>query len=1322
MVKLKRILFSMIVFVCTQAESMGNGHTNLIANSGFEKDEKGIWPTGWRYEIVTSSGAEAEYIKSGKEGAEVYGGSRAVALRGGMNLADRWFMSNESLPQVVPGKSYRLSVWVKCENFENSGHARLSMNYLDQSRKSKGLPMAPSVTTSGNKGWHEISFNFKVPPNVYFIRPSLSMFCSGDELPAGARAVFDNVMLLSDPEPEGLKVDPVAYLTESDVESLMALSGVEREPIFGLKDFSGWKSVNGKVELKNAGQALHVICSFPEAGPVRLLPPRPLELPPDTQRIRTWLARVDGIFTVKFVLRDGQGVEHVVKSLNSYPFMGSPSSEGSRRQQQWSIWEQHYSVNISQPSEEELTRRVISEKLDQARRCLWPKPIRLEAVEIHPIRKSEEDHSLGAGESSDSEEVEVGARQPSSGRAEFWMVAPYVITRPELKTFYSWYNASRWRVGWDEPSVVFPDDFIELAGNYRYRLEIVKGYQGPILWRREGEFTVHRTGDPLRLFREAVIMPSLPKGFYTVLLKSWDESELLREQRFSFYVQQSSVQEAPPVLPIFEIETGQKNHVFPVGTEQATLNVKKEFVPAGAEQIVLKVEDWRGDEVFNRTFSVNESVEAEFRTRPVDYYASAAILDSNNRVLDRARLHFGVAYDSSSDAGFATPTSVDLSKAQISSEYNRPQMSVRFSTYPDAPWTPLYQLPYYDNWLTGQILSRGFRNVSLMLPWSDIEVLPGVHRWEEPDRRSRLAASLGLDITAWFGVLGKWPPWAPDWWWGDLKLSQFGRSDAVGSDMVRSRNSNPAMYDENGDYLFLRWYEAGIRHVRGDPAVTGYKMMIPSIGRIGLPRAGDESGATDYSDSVQKIFDAWLIKRGETPYPIPGHLYIPGAPQQNLGPDLSKEWQDLCRFSVENTQEIFKQILGLVRSLDPVRPVAVYRSLTPAFESLLPLMKESNAYFFDESAPNFFSNVHASMSDQAGVKFASENHFYMPSSREIVDANIFYGAIYNQGWSYSYRWHERHKGVESRFYDSLDYVAQAQPLIEQYASARGSRPQVLVFGSRMDQMLNNDQSTFFGAISGIDLFVGLFSYFQILPHFANEFTDWINLEDFKLVFVRGDVMSQSAIHRVAAYARQGGKVVVVGNAGRYCPEMPEKRNCLTEALDGLPKSRVRFLEEPVTKAPLPGRAPESPYSADPDVMSDLLNWADVTREVFVVGPENQLDARFECLIRRIDEDSFYVSVFRRAPYGSGGPYNGWYNELMLPERTLSRWGLEVAEVEIHSLDAGRYCIEKVHRETKKVGVIEAARGQLKFKTDPSRLGELQIYRVTKQESGLRLQK
>lgn len=1268
-------------FGCPAAE-------NMIINAGLEVEQKGSFPEGWRYSV--SGAAEAVYIRDGSPGRDVYTGTHALSIRAGMSPSDQWFVANEQLPKVEPGRSYHLSANVKAEHFKDSSALRLSVVYLNADRSGKGLPQAPAVILSGSKDWRAVSLDFTVPAGVQFVRPTFSMFCSGSTSDLSARAFLDDVELTVSPETDARRGPRQRVLDWNNLKVYAPASGRTEMPHW--RNFSGWTASSGDVKVKSAGQALHVSGKLSGKEPLRISPPRPIKLSSETERIHTWLARQSGDFKVRYVIQDSLGEEHLVDGLNSYPYIGDTYANSSGREQDalWSVWEQHYSMNFQQPEDDELRRRVVPEKLDEARSYLWKKPLTLSAIEICPV-------GVSAGQS-----------------IEFHMAAPSVLILPERQTRYAWFNASRRRVGWDEPAVVFPDDFRDVSGTFHYQLEICQGEQGRTVWVKEGEWEQCSRQDPLRLMGDAIVLPELPVGFYSILLKNRGGDGLRGESRMAFHVMQSPVESLLSAEPGFAIESGQPNHVFPAGSEAAELTVVlNDFVLGGSadRRVKLRVEDWRGNEVFNREFPAAKEIPVCFPVKEADYYAVATLLD-DGRVLDRARLHLGVASGPNEEGPFVPPAKPATDgELQLTAEYSRPQLSERFYEHPSTPWTSPHELFRFDRWLKEQVAGRGIDEVSSLMPWADIEVLPGVFRWEESDRRNVVAITNGVRVKAFLGVLGKWPPWTPDWWAGELCLSQFGRPDRVGENAVSSRNPWPSNYDDQGRYIFLPWIASSVKHVRDNPMVSSYKLMFPSPGWIGLPEGKAECTATDYSPAAEKVFCDWLKRNGKESRPLPGHLIIPQAPMAELGPDLSEEWQDMCRFVQESSTNRLAEILQTLRALDPQRPVTIYRGKFPVFEAALPMMKRDNACFFDESGPNFFSRAFASMSAQAGVRYANENHFYMPSSREVIDADIFYGSIYNQGWSYSYRWHERHKNEDARFYDALDFVARSRSMIEQYAAAQSPAPQVLVFGSRLDQMLNNDQSAFFGAVSGLDFFTGLFSYFQVLPHFADEFTEWIQLDNFKVVFVCGDVMSRAAIERVCEYAQRGGHVILVGDAGRYCPETPAKRDCLAMALRGV--ANVRRLPALSTPPPAPGAAPEAPFSADPVAMQNLLDWAGIERDISVVLPGGALDARFEGLVRRIDADSCYVAVFRRAAVDEGGPYNAWYNALMLADRNRERWGVQEAYVRLQVPMAGQYRIARIHRNAGATETRDALNGRLEFETSPLSLGELQVYRVEK---------
>jgi hypothetical protein len=258
----------------------------------------------------------------------------------------------------------------------------------------------------------------------------------------------------------------------------------------------------------------------------------------------------------------------------------------------------------------------------------------------------------------------------------------------------------------------------------------------------------------------------------------------------------------------------------------------------------------------------------------------------------------------------------------------------------------------------------------------------------------------------------------------------------------------------------------------------------------------------------------------------------------------------------------------------------------------------------------------------------------------------------------------------------------------------------LVFGSRADRLLSSMRTGFYSDIAGLEVFAGLFAYHQLPAHFANEHTDWVDLNRFRCVFAVGDVMAEHGINRLVEFARRGGRVVVVGDAGQFCPEKPGERDLLRKRLAGL--ANVKLIAAPDQKAPSPGDAFRASLAFREADLDAVLSAAGVRRRVRSETPG------FEC-VRKHDEAGgrVYVAVFRRYP----GEYeNIWYDD-----ETEKKWGRQPARVVVNGLADGNWKVEKFHRTASERGNITVRAGDVVFETEPAMVGELQLYRLTKEK-------
>ena len=1224
----------------------------LLPNGNFEGTGKNDGVEFWVKAVTDGTMAEA----SPNEGES---GTRALTVFSPKTDAERWFLKKSVAIPIVAGKRYEFTVLGKAAGADFDDNTRLEIRWIGPTGDGVGTTSGSSYV--GNFPWKSLRVVGNAPATATGAIPSMVVGCGENVSAPAYRVIFDDAQFAeatesgNAPLPGGRSPRSVlkgGFQPESKIWPL-------------LTPFAEWAVPDAKAIP--GGDALSIT---PVEEVVRIVPPSRLILPAGTRRLQFWTTAIPA--SVVFVICDSEDREHRVSARVAIPAGHKPGeAEG------WPVWNLVTSGSFGMPTEEDIAARVVPEFQERVRNAVWSGPLKLVSIEI---------------------------RLAPSALATFWMASPRALVAPELSADYGWFNQTAGRVGWGNTDILFASDFSLAEGAFRYEVEMQEGYQGPVVWRQTGE-AEHFRNDPLAMASPVAIIPQVPAKTYFLTLKSWNPDGSLREEhRIQYYVLRNRLKESVSrENPGFSLDTGAPGQVLPAGTKHATMKV----TGASSGQVLLRVFDWKKAMVFEEIRSASGDLTFQIPVSDgMDYYATVDLL-GNGAVLDRARLHFGV-HSPIDEVPCVLPDSVPCSTAptvdaSLVAEYTRPWFSKRFAFYPDWQWEEPSNLSGYDIWLRDQALPRGFLHVSNLYPWSDTEVLPGVFRWVEGDRRTRMAAEAGASVTAWFGTLGDWPPHTPDWWGGDILLTQNGWPHVERDGSSAARNPTPSYwYAEKEGYL--NWIHAAVTHLRSNPDITQYKVLMQSfVESSDSYKENVDYLTSDYSTTFERAFLDWSHAGGSSLEALPQPLVIPGAPVAMTGPDLSKSWGDFVQFKIHSSLERLGEVLSTIRKLDPGRPVYVYRGprTHPATEAAVPILKNNNAYFFDEGAPNFFSNALASMCVQGGVRYGSENHFYTPGSREIIDTNIFYGTIYNQGWYFSYRWHERFKGPDARFYDALDFLGSSLPVIKSYAAAQSEFPQVLVFGSRIDQLVNHDKLNFYARISGVDIFSALFSYFQVLPHFASEYVTWTRFQDFKAVFVCGEVMTREAIQRVVDFAKGGGKVVVIGQAGRFCAEAPGERDLLERSLKDMPS--VRYIREPYLPAPPPGMSPETPLQPSPEEIESVLAWAGVVRPV-MLKKEGNLDTGFECLIRKIDDRSFYVGVQRR--------FVEHYSSIMVESQNLEKWGRTATTVCLPSVPA-KFCrVEKIHRTPHPVSPSTGSDGSLEFKTDEALTGELQIYKVT----------
>ncbi|HAI13072.1 MAG TPA: hypothetical protein DCM28_15300 [Phycisphaerales bacterium] len=1264
---------------------------NLLPDGDFENHHKGRLHA-WISHVEKPG--KATYLYNEPSDANDHA---AVKLQQAGSDQDRWFLPNAYSIKVQPGQHYQLQVMAQTQGFDSDDNVRVAIVWLDQNRKTINAVHGKRITDNHDAA--AVTVVAKAPDHATWVRPMLILSNGkNNTMPSGGSVIFDNATLYpvpapkprkSKPQPQAFKPAALTPIAQHQLDELWQMPDVQSPALWSAFPASVTLTGDGNI-LEKQANLMSIQYEDVKKKSCTLTFDKPILLPQNTWRLRSFVYGLTPQMQIHFCLEDQQGRKFIIKAMRS-----RPTRLTEEAQSQWPRWDQLVSLNLMQPTTEQIRDRITPEFKDSFQTAAWQTPYRLTGIQIDSTKPSGQPRQL--------------------------IFASFGIQNQDgLEVDDSWLLYERYRFGYDNPLVIYPDDFAHQDGQYAVHAQISKGYQGPTVWEHHGQIKIN-TQTPVQLLQDAIRVGRFETGLYFLTLKTWQNNQLVAEQRFRYNVHRSSQPQNQLIQSdSWAWQTGMPHHVFPTGTQQAKLILTGKphaFESQKSTDLKVKIQltNWKRQVLVERLLNWKPDLELTLPVNPTDYYITADLLDGDV-IRDRTRLHFGVAWDQTSEVDFVMPNKLydptsPSRDVHTTAEYNRPWYSQRHVTWPDTPWVDREHLTYFDNWLNDHVIKRGIGNISQMLCWADTEVLPGVFRWDELDRRNKLAADAGMDIIAWVGVLGNWPPERPDWWDGDLRLNQFGHPFGIGLGRISMRNPDAsAWYAQRKDYL--HWLDAAVRHVRHNPSVTEYKLMISGFMEA-TAKPEMEHTTTEYSQTYQNQYNHWLKAQGKSPRKLPKPIAIPSQSLELAGPDLSEDWMNFVRFKIHTANERLLDSMATIRKLDKVRPISIYRSArNGAPEMAIPQLAQNKAYFFDESGPNYFSTALMSMCNQGGIRYLYENHFYMPSSLEIIDSDIFYGSIFNQGWNYSYRWHERHRGEDTRYYQALDAMVDWLPTIKQYNLAQSDDPEVLVFGSRIDGMTNGIKHNFFANISGMNVYAGLFAYFQTPAHFANEFTPWVEFEKFKLVFVAGEVMTRDAMQRVVDYAKQGGRIVIVGNAGRYCVQEPGSRDLLIKMLHNLPgQTNIKYLPQASMQAPSPGCAPEAEFSTDRKQTLSILDWANIKRPLLAVDGQGNLDTGFECMLRRENEDTVYAGVYRRYVRL---PKSRWYEQIMHIDANRQRWGEKHTTVQLSDLPAGQYELSQIHRNNQSLGIHTVGQdGILRWQTNTSVTGQLQIYKVTK---------
>lgn len=124
----------------------------------------------------------------------------------------------------------------------------------------------------------------------------------------------------------------------------------------------------------------------------------------------------------------------------------------------------------------------------------------------------------------------------------------------------------------------------------------------------------------------------------------------------------------------------------------------------------------------------------------------------------------------------------------------------------------------------------------------------------------------------------------------------------------------------------------------------------------------------------------------------------------------------------------------------------------------------------------------------------------------------------------------------------------------------------------------------------------------------SEYTPWVKLDRFKLAVVNAPLLRESAMLELAEYVKNGGRLLLIGNAGEFCYEKPELRHELTRLL-GRENPDVFRVEAKKNPLPAPGGTPFGDWFYDPETYETVLEAAGVKRRIRLEHPDGHAGPR-----------------------------------------------------------------------------------------------------------------
>jgi hypothetical protein len=1068
-------------------------------------------------------------------------------------------------------------------------------------------------------------------------------------------------------------------------------------------DFSNWTITGPNATIAiNDGFAL-ITYQSPDHAPIMLTPAKPITLNEDARHITFNWARLWGDCDMTVLVEDAAGKSHELKCETS---QADPEVVLSnfRLAQQFSMWHTVETVPFGKPDVNEINKRFNAQDAAQILSLVWPRPLKITGIKLTPALAKPGKRWGGL--------YTPDERTAMNERGE----AKLVLTNLDFDTidskdasFYS-VISDRQRLGRNQPATLFIDDMIVARpkGDWdqplRYQVQLFDGYAGKLLWATDKTLPVNLR-DAADLFAKRVDLPKVPTGRYFIKTMVWDANQSIRDERtLQWWVGVSDVQSFSAIEPSslgLWWEDGQAAKTVDTASTTLTLHTTESYrksVPDSA-RIRITINDFNKQELFTKVYKPEDEIKVTIDTQPGTDYFAIAQTRRGPQILDQRIIHIGRTGEiplqiEGKIEKQVRPTRDEFLKhtVQLQPEYRVPTTFYNG----DYPWYNLDDIDAYKKWL---IQAKQFESPTICVKagWSDVEVLPGVYRWENLDKQVLAVKDTGMKIMFAYTPYAS-SPCVPIWLQVQAQQDQRGDYKDRFSYRYSSKSPNYAVNRE-------KFWQAVAKRYGHLPWVIGYRVYTPAI----TSNVDPHVRRMGYAPGMQQAYATWLKERNLPIEPIAPVMAVDAVPLSNIPPDFSQSWQNTALFFSDCIIESDLSLIRAIRKVDPTSLIQLDRKNEPwAIERIIPELAKLDVALKNEAAPVFRDAMLQSMCAQGGVPYLQELHRHVPTSRSISDATSYFSSHLTESNFWLLRWSTEsfenpgNHPVHANFAKPHGYQYAIESLGAWQAYMQGDyvQPEVLVFGSRLSNQIAGERRGYYHAIDGLLTYQAMIEQHQVPTHFANEHCNWVDVNKFKLILLCGLVHDKSTIEKLVSFAKQGGVLALVADAGSLLPD--GSQSDLHKQLANMPNviniaapQRMQLKRAELDWA--------WPFEHDHKQIEQLLKQAKVIRPAIV---NSDSDPAFQVQIRKTaDGKKIYAAVMCN--------WHGWYRDnIEFEEAIKAKWGLGTGTLQLNIVPAGQWQVRQLLRDTRDLGQINVTQGPVNIDLKPALGGEVQIYELS----------